>query len=285
MMRSHAYLSPSDIPEAADGDVPDIVAIGAQRSHELRYGENPHQGAAYYSRGGERKPLGADQLAGKQLSYNNILDADAAWRAVSSFDEPTVVIVKHLNPTGIASAGSVTEAFPLALASDSKSAFGGVIAANRAVDVDFVAALGSMFVEAVIAPGYAYNAVNRLQGGRKNCRVLQMPGPFTGRGYEFRSVMNGLLLQRPDLGDPPEARMRTVTRRAPTEAELESILFAWKAVQQCEVQRDCAGAGQAHGRDRRRAAQPGGRGRARDQESGRRSEKCGDGVGRVLPIP
>lgn len=227
----HAYLSPSDIAEAPESDVPEIVSIGAQRSHELRYGENPHQAAAYYSRSGERKPLGADQLAGKQLSYNNILDVDAAWRAVSGFEDPTVVIVKHLNPTGIASADTVAEAFPMALASDSKSAFGGIIASNRAVDADFVAALGSMFVEAIIAPSFAYNAAQRLQSSRRNCRVLQMPQPFTGRGYEFRSVLDGLLLQRSDLGDPPEARMRTVTRRAPNDDELESILFAWKAVQ------------------------------------------------------
>ena len=227
----HAFLCPADVAAPAEGGVPDIVAIGAQRSHDLRYGENPHQVAAYYSRAGGGKPLGADQLAGKQLSYNNILDIDAAWRAVSSFEEPTVVIVKHLNPTGIASAETVAAAFPLALASDSKSAFGGIIAANRQVDADFIAALGTMFVEAIIAPGYAFEAVKTLQRGRKNCRVLQMPEPFTGSGYEFRSVMDGLLLQRPDLGDPPEARMRTVTRRAPNDDELQSILFAWKAVQ------------------------------------------------------
>ena len=91
--------------------MPDNIAFGVQRSHDLRYGENPHQAAAYYARGEAGTPLGADQLAGKQLSYNNILDVDAAWRAVSSFEEPTVVIAKHLNPTGIASAGTVAEAF------------------------------------------------------------------------------------------------------------------------------------------------------------------------------
>lgn len=227
----HAYLCESDVVEPADGDVPAGVSIGVQRSHELRYGENPHQSAAYYTRSDERKPLGADQLAGRQLSYNNILDVDAAWRAVSGFDEPTVVIVKHLNPTGIASANTVTEAFPLALASDSKSAFGGIIAANRTVDAEFVAALGSMFVEAIIAPSYAHEVVQQLQASRRNCRVLQMSQPFSGGGFEFRSVMDGLLLQRSDMGDPPEARMRMVTRRVPSDAEMESLLFAWKAVQ------------------------------------------------------
>ncbi len=227
----HAFLCQSDLPQPADGDVPDAVSIGLQRSHDLRYGENPHQSAAYYTRSDERAPLGADQLAGRQLSYNNILDVDAAWRAVSGFDEPTVVIVKHLNPTGIASAAKAAEAFPLALASDSKSAFGGIIAVNRTVDADFVDALGSMFLEAIIAPSYGYEVVKKLQASRRNCRILQMPRPFSGGRFEFRSVMDGLLLQRPDMGDPPEARMRTVTRRAPSDTEMESLLFAWKAVQ------------------------------------------------------
>lgn len=227
----HAYLCESEIAEPVAGDVPETISIGVQRSHELRYGENPHQRAAYYTRSDEPTPLGADQLAGKQLSYNNILDVDAAWRAVSSFDEPTVVIVKHLNPTGIASAESVSEAFPLALASDSKSAFGGIIAVNRAVDSVFVDALGAMFIEAIVAPSFAFEVVKRLQSGRRNCRVLQMSRPFTGSAFEFRSVMDGLLLQRADIGDPPEVRMRTVTKRVPIDEEMESLLFAWKAVQ------------------------------------------------------
>jgi len=227
----HAYLCESDVVEAPDRDMPEGISIGVQRSHDLRYGENPHQAAAYYTRNDEDAPLGADQLAGRQLSYNNILDLDAAWRSVSGFDEPTVVIVKHLNPTGIASAESVTEAFPLALESDAKSAFGGIIAANRMVDSDFVAALGSIFVEAIIAPSYGYDVVQQLQTSRKNCRVLQMAQPFSGGGFEFRSVMAGLLMQRLDLGDPPQARMRSVTRRSPNDAEMESLVFAWKAVQ------------------------------------------------------
>ncbi len=227
----HAYLCESEIAEPVDSDVPEGISIGVQRSHELRYGENPHQAAAYYTRSGEQTPLGADQLAGKQLSYNNILDIDAAWRAVSSFDDPTVVIVKHLNPTGIASAATVAEAFPLALASDSKSAFGGIIAANRTVEMAFIDALGAMFVEAIIAPSYGYEVVQKLQSGRKNCRVLQMSRPFTGTSFEFRSVMDGLLLQRSDIGDPPASRMRTVTKRIPIDEEMESLLFAWKAVQ------------------------------------------------------
>lgn len=227
----HAYLSESDIVAPSDGDVPDSIAFGVQRSHDLRYGENPHQAAAYYARGDVGAPLGADQLAGKQLSYNNILDVDAAWRAVSSFEEPTVVIVKHLNPTGIASADTVAEAFAPALASDALSSFGGIIAANGAIDEAFVEALGTLFVEAVIAPSYTEAAVAKLQTGRKNCRLLRMPRRFDGSDFEFRSVQGGLLLQRFDMGDPRGSAMKTVTKRSPIDEEMESLVFAWKAVQ------------------------------------------------------
>ena len=209
----YAYLSASEIEAPPEGDVPDSVAFGVQRSHDLRYGENPHQAAAYYAQGDIGTPLGADQLAGKQLSYNNILDVDSAWRAVSSFEEPTVVIVKHLNPTGIASADSVAEAFPQALASDQVSSFGGIIAANRDVDAEFLEALGTLFIEAIVAPSFSEAALAHLQRGRRNCRVLRIKEPFPGRGFEFRSVMNGLLLQRYDLGDPAGVTMRTVTKR------------------------------------------------------------------------
>lgn len=227
----HAYLSETDIEEPSDDDVPDSVAFGVQRSHDLRYGENPHQTAAYYARGEVGTPLGADQLAGKQLSYNNILDADAAWRAVSSFEDPTVVIVKHLNPTGIASASTVAEAFPLALASDALSSFGGIIAANGEVDEAFVEALGSLFVEAIIASSFTEAAIASIQSGRKNCRLLRMPRRFNGSGFEFRSVHQGLLLQRYDLGDPSASTMKTVTKRAPNDEEMKSLIFAWQAVQ------------------------------------------------------
>lgn len=227
----HAWLSDSDIAPAADEAVPDSISIGVQRSHALRYGENPHQAAAYYSRDETQTPLGAQQLGGKQLSYNNILDVDAAWRAVSSFDEPTAVIVKHLNPTGIASAHTLAAAFPSALASDPLSAFGGIIALNRPVDAELVRALGSLFIEALSAPGFSEEALEQLRKRRANCRLLQMPRAFDDAGYELRSVMGGLLVQRYDLGDPTKTQLTTVTRRAPTQAELTSLRFAWRAAQ------------------------------------------------------
>ena len=226
----HAYLSDSNVPPPGEEAVPDSIFIGVQRSHELRYGENPHQAAAYYSRHGDAMPLGAKQRGGKQLSYNNILDVDAAWRAVSSFSEPAVAIVKHLNPTGIATAASVTAAFPQALASDSLSAFGGIVAVNQEVDEEFVAGLDSLFIEAIVAPSFSAGAVVELRGRRRNCRILQMPNPYDG-GLEIRAVMRGLLVQRYDRGDPAGQTMKTVTSRAPLASELASLRFAWQAVQ------------------------------------------------------
>lgn len=227
----HAYLSGSDVPSIVDNTLPDSLSLSVQKTEELRYGENPHQVAGYYSRNADDAPLGAEQLGGKQLSYNNILDIDAAWRAVSSFTSPTVVIVKHLNPTGIASAPSITEAFPLALASDSLSAFGGIIAVNQQVDEAFVDGLGSLFVEAIAAPSFTSGAVSLLQEKRKSCRILNMPHPYDGSGLDIRSVMRGLLIQRYDMGDPDSVSMKTVTNRVPLTDELESLRFAWNVVQ------------------------------------------------------
>lgn len=227
----HAYLCSDDVPMMEPDALPDSISMSLQQSELLRYGENPHQMAAYYSSKNHEAPLGAKQMGGKQLSYNNILDADAAWRAVSSFTEPTVVIVKHLNPTGIASASSIVEAFPLALASDSLSAFGGIIAVNRKVDEEFVDGLGSLFVEVIAAPSYTNDAVAKLNSKRENCRVLEMPHLFDGTGLDIRSVSHGLLVQRYDIGDPDSMSMKTVTNRVPLQAELESLRFAWKVVQ------------------------------------------------------
>jgi phosphoribosylaminoimidazolecarboxamide formyltransferase/IMP cyclohydrolase len=197
----------------------------------LRYGENPHQAAGYYSRRPNGGPLGGTVLGGKQLSYNNILDLDAAWRAASSFSQPAVIIVKHLNPCGIARAATLAEAFPQALASDPMSAFGGVIAVNRAVDEEFVEALGTLFVEAIAAPSFAARAQELLTERRKNCRLLQVPAVFDALELEIRSVHRGMLVQRADAGDPEHTAFRTVTQRAPTPDEVEALRFAWKAVQ------------------------------------------------------
>lgn len=227
----HAFLAQDLAPRLDNDAMPQQFSLGVQQVQPLRYGENPHQNGAYYSRLATTGPLGGTVLGGKQLSYNNILDLDAAWRAVSSFSEPTVVIVKHLTPCGIATAAMLADAFPAALASDPVSAYGGVIAVNRPVDEAFVTALGSLFLEAIAAPSFTESAAAMLAEKRKNCRLLQVPQPFDGSEFEVRSVHRGLLVQHVDLGDPSGTAFRTVTRRTPTADEYAALTYAWKAVQ------------------------------------------------------
>lgn len=227
----HAFLSQDATPAEASTELPQHMAIAMHRLEELRYGENPHQSAAYYSPQGASLPLGAKQLGGKQLSYNNILDVDASWRTVSSFNDPTVVIVKHLTPTGIASGESLAAAYPHALSSDPVSAFGGIIAVNRVVDGAFVDGLESLFVEAIAAPEFTDEAVEKLAKGRKNCRLLHMSQGYDRNALDVRSVHMGYLIQRLDAGDPDGTVLKTVTERVPTPEELEALQFAWKASQ------------------------------------------------------
>lgn len=227
----HAFLSQDAVPSLTTETLPQHLSLGMHLVETLRYGENPHQIAGYYSRTNGSDPLGAKVLGGKQLSYNNILDTDAAWRAVSSFTEPTVVIVKHLNPCGIASAETLAAAYPKALASDPISAFGGVIAVNRTVDEAFVETLGSLFVEVLAAPDFSPTALEILLDKRKNCRLLKIPHGYDGAELEIRSVHRGLLIQQLDLGDPDDTLLKTVTERAPTAEELAALQFAWRAVQ------------------------------------------------------
>lgn len=226
----HAYLTSDGTPLDAIRELPESLSIGLHRIDTLRYGENPHQQAALYTTGVGDKPLGGTVHGGKALSYNNILDLDAAWRAVSSFDAPTVVIVKHLTPCGIASADSIAAAFPLALASDPTSAFGGVIAVNRGVDDGFVAALGDLFVEAIAAPSFTESAQTMLNQKRKNCRLLSIEAAEP-RSVEYRSVRGGMLVQTLDQGDPDTTNWRVVSQRKPNSEQMEALRFAWKAAQ------------------------------------------------------
>lgn len=227
----HAYLSRELAPGFETDALPPQLSTGGQQVEALRYGENPHQSAAYYSRGTSTGPLGGTLLSGKQLSYNNILDLDAAWRVVSSFDAPCVVIVKHLAPCGIATDQTLAAAFPQALASDPVSAFGGVLAVNRTVDLELVDAMGALFLEAIAAPGFSEEALEKLIPTRKNCRLLRIPNKYDGSEIEIRTVHRGFLAQRPDLGDPEHTVLKTVSQRAPTASEMQAMRFAWKAVQ------------------------------------------------------
>ncbi len=227
----HAYLSSHDGHKAHADSLPDTLSISACRVQELRYGENPHQQAALYSARPDAGPLGGIVLGGKTLSYNNLLDLDAAWRAVEQFEAPTVVIVKHLTPCGIATADCLADAFPAALASDPVSAFGGVMAVNRPVDEAFVAALGDLFVEAIAAPDFAPPAQQTLAEKRKNCRLLRVDLRSAAPVYEFRSIRGGVLAQTLDRGDPVGTTWKVASKREPTQDELKALQFAWRACQ------------------------------------------------------
>lgn len=206
---------------------PNLVQI-----QTLRYGENPHQKAALYATSAEAGPLGGQLLQGKSLSYNNLLDLDAAWRAVEAFDEGAVVIVKHLSPCGIAAAPTPAAAFPLALASDPVSAFGGVIAVNGTADMAFANAVAEtgLFVEAVIARGFSEEAQAWFAEKKKNCRLVLITEPDYTR-LEMRAVRGGALVQESDTGDPAGIEWRVVSERQPTEAEWAAMRFNWKAAQ------------------------------------------------------
>src|SRR5262249_18296301 len=156
-------------------------------------------------------------------------DLDAAWRALGSFDAPTVVIVKHLTPCGIASAGTIAAAFPAALACDPVSAYGGVMAVNATVDLAYVEALADLFVEAIAAPAFDPAALERLTTKRKNCRLVHIETPIKS-GIELRSIAGGVLAQTPDMGDPPDTQWRVASQRKPTAAETEALTYAWRAV-------------------------------------------------------
>jgi phosphoribosylaminoimidazolecarboxamide formyltransferase/IMP cyclohydrolase len=207
-----------------------LYSLNLHHSQTLRYGENPHQSADLYSEAPDVGPLGGEVLQGKELSYNNLLDLDAAWRAALSYERPTICIVKHLSPCGIASADGLAAAFGAALASDPRSAFGGVIASNRPFDQATAAALGDLFVECIAAPSFTPEARQKLSG-RKNCRLLAIPDATLGPADELRSITKGVLRQTVDRGDPAGTEWRVVSKRQPTEAEWRGLRFAWRACQ------------------------------------------------------
>ncbi len=196
----------------------------------LRYGENPHQSAGLYSFAPGVGPLGGKVLQGKELSYNNLLDLDAAWRAVVSFAETGVCIVKHLSPCGIATAERLEDAYRQALASDPVSAFGGIVACNRPLDAATAAAVKELFVECIIAPGFSPESLDLL-ASKKNCRLVEMPDLRIEPEYELRSINRGVLRQSVDFGDPAEVEWKVVSERQPSADEWKALRFAMHACQ------------------------------------------------------
>jgi phosphoribosylaminoimidazolecarboxamide formyltransferase/IMP cyclohydrolase len=210
-----------------DAPLPAALNLAAERVQLLRYGENPHQHAALYRWAGALPAF--EQLQGKELSYNNLVDLEAAWAMPQEFEAPAVAIIKHTNPSGLATAETLVEAYRLAFECDPVSAFGSIIAVNREVDRALVEAIGSLFVEVLAAPGYTPDALAWLAEHKKNCRVM-LARSDDGNGLVLRSVAGGLLAQTPDRRGVDENAWRVVTRRAPTQAERESLAFAWLAV-------------------------------------------------------
>lgn len=214
---------------------PDPLVMRFRKAQAMRYGENPHQKAAFYVDPGAASGTiaKAKQLQGKELSYNNIADADAALECVKTFDDaPACVIVKHANPCGVAQGKTVLEAYDRAYATDPTSAFGGIIAFNRALDAETARAIiERQFVEVIIAPEVSEGA-RQVLSGKANVRVLES-GPWSNAPapeWDFKRVAGGLLVQDRDLGVVGPNDLRIVTRRAPTEDELADLLFAWKVV-------------------------------------------------------
>jgi phosphoribosylaminoimidazolecarboxamide formyltransferase/IMP cyclohydrolase len=222
------YLTALDAAGQPAG-FPRCLNLQFDLAQTLRYGENPHQSAAFYR---DREPAAGSlgnfrQLQGKELSYNNIADADAAWECVKSFDQPACVIVKHANPCGVATAADVLEAYRKAFATDPTSAFGGIIAFNRELDGPAAGAIAQQFVEVVIAPAVT-DSGGAVLGQKANIRVLSVALESRANRFDMKRVGGGLLVQTPDSVNVSAAQLTVATRARPTPAQLEDLLFAWR---------------------------------------------------------
>lgn len=222
---------------AADGAVsisapdklPARLHIALERLQPMRYGENPHQSAALYIPAGRPAAglAGAKKLQGKELSYNNLVDLNAAWSLVREFARPAVAIIKHNNPCGAAEQESLVEAYRKALACDPVSAFGGVLAFNGALDAATAEEVAKLFVECIVAPDYDAAALAKFSP-KKNLRLLQMPREEAPVELELKRISGGVLVQEPDRQERIEKDLKVVTKRPPTDAELRALLFGWK---------------------------------------------------------
>ena len=228
------YLGARDGTDAPPAAFPRTLNLQYEKAQEMRYGENPHQRAAFYVEraGAEASVATARQLQGKALSFNNMADTDAALECAKSFDEPACVIVKHANPCGVAVGKRIRDAYDRAFSTDPTSAFGGIIAFNRPLDAETAAAIVErQFVEVVVAPRVDPAALAAF-AAKENVRVLECGAlPATPHAaFDFKRVIGGLLVQDRDTGAVAADDLEVVTRRSPTEAEMRDLLFAWKVV-------------------------------------------------------
>jgi phosphoribosylaminoimidazolecarboxamide formyltransferase/IMP cyclohydrolase len=209
-------------------ELPARFTLFAKKEMDLRYGENPHQRAALYAPQNLGEGLGgAEKLQGKELSFNNLIDFDAAWSLVSEFKEAACAIIKHTNPCGVATGADAREAFEKAKATDPVSAFGGIVAFNRTLSDAAARAVAETFFEVVAAPDYEPGALEAL-ASKKNLRVMRMgEGGVDAVQYDIRMISGGLLVQDRDRGTLDEARLRVVTEREPSDEEMRALLFAW----------------------------------------------------------
>jgi len=215
--------------KGAEAELPDSLTISLQKVAGLRYGENPHQSGALYAASGAPVGMaGARQLHGRELSYNNLMDADAAWRTASDFADATVAVVKHANACGLASRDDIAQAYLQAYEGDTVSAFGGIVAFNRTVTAAAAEAMEPVFYEVVIAPDYEPAALEVLQK-KRNLRVLVIDRQPTSAAYDLRPISGGILVQTADVIGEDPATWTTATKRAPTAAEMKDLAFAWKA--------------------------------------------------------
>ncbi|WP_337844465.1 bifunctional phosphoribosylaminoimidazolecarboxamide formyltransferase/IMP cyclohydrolase [Thermus sp.] len=226
---AHTAAYDAAIAEWLSGEkFPEEKFLVLKRVFPLRYGENPHQEAALYRVVGEEGPLlGAQVLQGKAMSFNNYLDAEAAWNLVSEFEAPACAAIKHQNPCGVALGEGPLEAYRKAYAADPVSIFGGIVAFNREVDGATARAMGEVFLEVVLAPGFSEEALE-VFAKRKNLRLLKVPSPAQGPYLDLRRIRGGVLLQDADTEDPMAPKV--VTAKAPSQAERADLLFAWKVV-------------------------------------------------------
>ncbi|HEX4003082.1 MAG TPA: bifunctional phosphoribosylaminoimidazolecarboxamide formyltransferase/IMP cyclohydrolase [Candidatus Acidoferrales bacterium] len=215
--------------------LPERIHIALERRQSMRYGENPHQAAALYVPAGAPAAglAGAKQLQGKELSYNNLVDLDAAWALVQEFKQPGVAIIKHNNPCGAAQDDSLRDAYQKALACDPVSAYGGVLAFNRPIDAAAAEEVAKLFVECIVAPGYQPAALAAF-ASKKNLRLLELTAraassgqPATGE-LMLKPISGGMLVQDADRHEIAAADLKTVTTRAPTDSEVRGLLFGWK---------------------------------------------------------
>ncbi|HEY8608733.1 MAG TPA: bifunctional phosphoribosylaminoimidazolecarboxamide formyltransferase/IMP cyclohydrolase [Noviherbaspirillum sp.] len=225
------YLSAlgADRQHATRSAYPQTFNLHFEKVQEMRYGENPHQSAAFYR---DLSPVAGSlanyrQLQGKELSYNNIADADAAWECVKTFEADACVIIKHANPCGVAVGANPLEAYDKAFKTDPTSAFGGIIAFNRALDGKAAEAVAKQFVEVLIAPAFTAEA-RQVFAAKQNVRLLEIPLANAVNAYDVKRVGGGLLVQSPDAKNVAVAELKVVTKKQPTPQQMEDLMFAWR---------------------------------------------------------